>query len=165
MSLQQNRRLFVQWLKSLIKPAWAPTLVFQIHVIASFSFLDIYHAYPRFDIPMHFFGGVAMAYFLKKAFVSGSVIITGRGPNRLIQNLLTFTSTCTVAVFWEFAEFVLTWALSSPLQGSLADTMKDLFFGLTGSLCYIAAVSHPFHMTSGLLTWGALDRTTLTPEE
>lgn len=164
MSSQQNRRLFVQWVKSLIKPAWAPSVVFVIHAVA-FSFFQIYEAYPRFDIPEHFFGGVAMAYFLSKAFVSGSVIITGRGRNRLTQNLLTFTSTCTVAVFWEFAEFVLTWALSVPLQGDLADTMKDLFFGATGSLCYIAAVSLPIHMTSRLLTWGELDRTTLTPEE
>ena len=86
---------------------------------------------------MHFFGGLAMAYFLDKAFVNASVASTGAPPNRLVESLLVFTSTCTVAVFWEFAEFVMTWALSIDLQGELADTMKDLFFGMTGSVFYI----------------------------
>jgi hypothetical protein len=164
MRTQRNRKLFLQWVKSLIKPAWAPSLVFVIHVIA-YSVFRLYDTHPLFDIPMHFFGGLAMAYFLDKAFVNGSLVSAGVPPNRLIQSLLVFTSTCTVAVFWEFAEFVLTWVLSTDLQGPSADTMKDLFFGMIGSLFFIAAVSLRIRTASRVLNWGELNRVTLRPEE
>jgi len=88
----------------------------------------------------------------------------GAPPNRLIESLLVFTSTCTVAVFWEFAEFGFSWALSTDLQGSLDDTMRDLFFGMAGSLFFIAAVS-PILTASRLLNWSELNRVTLRPEE
>src|SRR5918994_6731927 len=120
---QWKQKLFLQWFKSLMKPAWAPSFVFVIHVIA-LNF-QLYKTYPPIDIPMHFFGGVSMAYFLDKAFVAASLITTGARPNRVFESLLTVTATCTVAVFWEFVEFVLSWALSIDLQGSLADTTKD----------------------------------------
>jgi len=114
---------------------------------------------------MHFFGGLAMAYFLDKASVNASVMFAGASPNRLIESLLVFTSTCTVAVFWEFGEFVLSWSLSVNLQDGLADTMKDLFFGMTGSVFYVAAVSLSLQTASRLLNWGELNRGILNPEE
>ena len=141
-AVQRNRNLFLQWLISLVKPAWAPLFVFMIHLIA-LNF-QLYKTYPPIDIPMHFFGGISMAYFLDKAFVAASLITVGAPPNRLLESLLIVTATCTVAVFWEFVEFVLSWALSTDLQGSLADTTKDLFFGITGSLCFTAAVKPSF---------------------
>ncbi|HZM91621.1 MAG TPA: hypothetical protein VFF31_34185 [Blastocatellia bacterium] len=162
MRSQRNREVFLQWVKSLKKPALAPSLVFTIHVIA-YSVFHLYETHPLFDIP-HFFGGFAMAYFLDKAFVNASVMSTGAAPNRLVESLLVFTSTCTVAVFWEFAEFIMTWALSTDLQGDLADTMKDLFFGMTGSVFYIAAVSLSTQMASRILNWVELIRVTLKPE-
>jgi hypothetical protein len=161
---QRNRKVFLQWVKSLTKPAWAPSLVFAIHVIA-YSVFHLYETHPLFDIPMHFFGGLAMAYFLDKASVNASVMFAGAPPNRLIESLLVFTSTCTVAVFWEFGEFVLSWSLSVNLQDGLADTMKDLFFGMTGSVFYVAAVSLSLQTASRLLNWGELNRVILNPEE
>jgi len=122
----------IRWIKSLKKPAWAPSLVFVIHLIA-YTVFDLYETYPLFDIPMHFVGGLAMAYFLDQAFVN-ACLISGEPYNRLIRILLVFTSTCTIAVFWEFQEFVLSWVLSTKLQGDLADTMKDLLFGMSGSV-------------------------------
>ena len=59
----------------------------------------------------------------------------------------------------------MTWALSTDLQGELADTMKDLFFGMTGSVFYITAVSLSIQTASRLLNWGELIRVTLKPEE
>ena len=146
-----------------MKPAWAPSFVFVIHVIA-FSF-ELYKPYPAFDIPMHFFGGVSMAYFLDKAFVAASVMIIGAPHNRLFESLLIFTTTCTVAVFWEFVEFVLSWALSTDLQGTLADTIKDLLFGMTGSLIFTVAVNFPIYTASRLVKWGELHRAPLGREE
>jgi hypothetical protein len=160
--MRVQRKLFLQWVKSLTKPAWAPLLMVVIHVIA-LCFFQLYETYPLFDVPMHFFGGLAMAYFLDKAFVNASLISAGAPPNRLIERLLVFSSTCTVAVFWEFAEFGFNWALSTDLPDS-ADTMKDLFFGMAGSLCFIAAVN-PIHTVSRLLNWGELNRVTLRPDD
>jgi hypothetical protein len=36
----------------------------------------------------------------------------------------------------ELAEFALSWSLSANLQGGLATTMRDLFFGFAGSLLF-----------------------------
>jgi hypothetical protein len=160
---QWNRKVFFQWLRSLIKPAWAPLFVFMIHVTA--LGLQLYKTYPPIDIPMHFFGGVSMAYFLDKAFFAASLITTGAPPNRLLESLLIVTSTCTVAVLWEFIEFLLSWALSTDLQGSLADTTKDLFFGITGSLFFTAAVNLRISTASRLLKWGELHPATPRGEE
>ena len=162
-AVQWNRNLFLQWLRSLIKPAWAPLFVFMIHVIA-LSF-HLYKTYPPIDIPMHFFGGVSMAYFLGKAFVAASLITTDAPPNRLLESLLIITATCTVAVIWEFVEFVLSWALSIDLQGSLADTTKDLFFGITGSIFFTTAVNLRIYTASRLLKWGELHPAPLRGEE
>jgi hypothetical protein len=136
---QANRKLFLQWLRSVIKPTWAPLVVFMIHLIALSS--QLYKTYPPIDIPMHFFGGISMAYFLSKAFVAASLIASGAHPNRLLESVLIVTATSTVAVFWEFFEFVLSWALATDLQGSLADTTKDLFLGMSGSLLFTATVN------------------------
>jgi hypothetical protein len=146
-----------------MKPSWAPSFVFMIHVMA-LSF-QLYRTYPPIDIPMHFFGGVAMSYFLAKAYVAASLITTGAPPNRLLESLLIVTATCTVAVCWEFVEFVLSWALSTDLQGSLADTIGDLFFGITGSLCFTAAVNLPIYTNARLLKWGELHRAPPRPAE
>ncbi len=95
-----------------------------------------------------------MAYFLRKAFVAASLITTGAPPNRLLESLLIFTATCIVAVFWELIEFVLSWALSTDLQGSLADTTKDLLLGMIGGLCFTAAVNLRTCTASRLLRQG-----------
>ena len=142
---QPSQNLLSKWLRSLITPTWAPLSVLIFHLIA-LSF-QLYETYPTIDIPMHFFGGFSMAYFLRKAFVAASLITTGAPPNRLLENVLIVTATCTVAVFWEFFEFVLSWALSTDLQGSLANTIKDLFFGLTGSL-FFTVTANPIPTTA-----------------
>jgi hypothetical protein len=135
----QRSREFLEWARSLTKPALVPLIVFVIHVIAH-AFLRVYQIYPLFDIPMHICGGLAIAYFLDTAYVNSSAM-SGIPANWLIRTLLVFTSTCTVAVFWEFAEFILAWMASKDFQPGLADTMKDLFFGIMGSVFYIVGVS------------------------
>jgi hypothetical protein len=162
MTAQQNRNLFLHWTKSLGTPAWAPSLVFVVYVVA-LSFSQVYQKYPFLDIPTHFFGGLAMAYFLDKAFINPLLLSHGVSPNRVLKNVLIFTSTCSVAVFWELAEFALSSLLSIDFQGGLADTMKDLFFGMSGGLFYVAAVGRTC-IASRLLDRGAVNRL-LRPEE
>jgi hypothetical protein len=105
-----------------------------------------------------------MAYFLDRAYVSALLVTASTLPSRLVKNLLIFTSTCTVAVFWEFGEFLLSWALSANFQGDLPDTMKDLFFGMTGSVFYIAAARVSIQLTPRMLAWYQFNRVTIEPE-
>lgn len=87
----------------------------------------MYETHPLFDIPMHFFDGLAMAYFLDKASVKASVMFAGASPNRRIESLLVFTSTCTVAVSWEFGEFVLSWVLAPTNGGEKITNVSGRF--------------------------------------
>ena len=50
-------------LASLRSAAWAPIFVLVLHIIATRGF-NAYHKLPWLDLPFHFFGGVAIAYFL-----------------------------------------------------------------------------------------------------
>lgn len=143
---QRNRKLFLQWLRSLIRPTWAPLFVLMIHLIA-LSF-QLYGTYPNVDIPMHFFGGVSMAYFLKEVFLATSLMTAGALPNRLLESVLIVTATCTVAVFWEFFEFVLSWVIATDLQGSSPNTTKDLFFGMAGGVFFTATVNFRLYTAS-----------------
>jgi hypothetical protein len=122
-------------IKSLGEAAWAPLSVFGVHVIAFVS--NTYHHLPDFDIPMHFLGGVVIAFYFHRT-VSNMLLENLINPYRTIAHrLFVFTCTCTVAVFWEFAEFVLDLWFGSRFVGGLDDTMGDLFWGVLGGLLFI----------------------------
>jgi hypothetical protein len=136
-NLRRKRVVLFNWIKSLGKPALAPLLLFGIHVLALTSGAYRHIRGIEVDEPMHFFGGMAMAYFIHRALLSASEwrIL---GPYHWISHrLLVFTGTCTIAVFWEFAEFVLDWRFRARFQSGVSDTMIDLFFGLLGALFLI----------------------------
>jgi hypothetical protein len=92
---------------------------------------------PKYDTLMHFVGGAAMAFFLHRAFLSGSQLGLLAPHHRTTHRLLVFTGTCTMAVFWEFAEFFFDWRFGARLQSGVGDTMADLFFGLAGTLLVV----------------------------
>lgn len=123
--------------KMLESGGWAPILVFAVHLIANQIF-DVYSARPNLDIPMHFAGGVAMAYF-----ISGCVRAMPRPPGRnsraiVLEALLIVSLTTTAAVVWEFCEFAIDTATGSKIQVSLANTMQDLALGMTGAVVVMA---------------------------
>lgn len=116
---------------------WAPVLVFAVHVVADQIF-DAYGARPRLDIPMHFAGGVAMAYF-----ISSGVRALTQPPGRsrraiVLEALLVISVTTTVAVVWEFVEFAIDATTGSNIQVSLANTMQDLALGMAGAAAVVA---------------------------
>jgi hypothetical protein len=85
--------------------AWAPSLVFLLHVILDQT-LDIYTRFPLFDIPMHFAGGVTIAFFFHRASINASQFGI-LGPFHPVTHvILVFSLVCAAAVFWEFAEFI-----------------------------------------------------------
>jgi hypothetical protein len=111
--------------------AWAPLFVLIGHSI----FARIFGHEPYVDPVMHFSGGVAAAYFLRK--------LSALGPEALgvltedARDLLSFGLTCSAALFWEIIEFSSDKFLGTNVQTSNANTMRDLILGVVGALVFL----------------------------
>jgi len=117
----------VRWLlRLLISPGWAPLGVVIIHLaLAEFGLTN------RFDHLLHFLGGASIAYFLH-GFIALLPCQGGIIP-KWAHYLLAFTSACTIAVFWELAEFASDRYMGTTIQQSLSETVLDLVFGVLGA--------------------------------
>lgn len=116
---------------------WAPFTVFVIHVISGKVF-NLYELWPEYDVPMHFAGGFAFAFFVSRLFQELPRGMVQRSRSVVLELLLIGSFTVTAAVFWEFFEFTLDQILKSNIQVSLQNTMKDLAMGVLGSITLIA---------------------------
>lgn len=125
---------FLSWsLEAVRRGGWPAIAVFTLHVIAS-RFLHAYLRFPSLDIPMHFLGGAAIAYFFHRASLaaSGHGIL---GPShRGTHSVLVFALTSTAAVFWEFAEFLSDRFFGTHAQLGLEDTLGDMLLGICGGI-------------------------------
>lgn len=108
-----------------------PAIVFLAHLVAV-KVLDLYSMFPNVDIPFHYMGGLSIAYtsarilsYLESEKITATL-------NRIIFMVLLLALTATVAVFWEFAEFISDQFLATHLQPSIANTMQDQFLGILG---------------------------------
>jgi hypothetical protein len=145
MSMRPDRTALLNWTKNTVREAaWGPLLVFGIHVMA-LSMFNTFKPFPYYDVPMHFVGGAVMAFFFHRASINASLLgITG--PYQAIMHrLLVFTSTCTVAVFWEFGEFLFDSYFGIQTQGGLADTMADLFWSTVGAVSLVVLIATFVH--------------------
>jgi len=115
---------------------WAPFTVFVIHVISAKVF-NLYELWPEFDVPMHFAGGFAFAFFVSQLFQELPRGLVQRSRSVVLELLLIGSLTVTAAVFWEFFEFTLDQIFKSNIQISLQNTMKDLAMGIIGSMAFI----------------------------
>ena len=84
---------------------------------------------------MHFTGGVAAAFFFwrsaercQRYLGNLSVIVLG---------LLAFGLATFAAVAWEFGEFLLDAYQGTSIQRGLANTMRDLFLGVSGAVLFV----------------------------
>ena len=83
---------------------------------------------------MHFFGGVTIgfSYYLllkeiqKKAYFGKS--------HQFVFFIFTISLVALTVLIWEFGEFTLDFVYGGFRQKGLADTMADLFLGLSGSV-------------------------------
>ena len=84
---------------------------------------------------MHFLGGVAAAYF----FIRIPMLLPQffGAPTPATLYLLALGLTCTVALLWEFGEFLSDTLLGTRIQRSIGNTMRDLFNGMLGALLFI----------------------------
>src|SRR5918994_530257 len=128
------------WIENSLREAgWAPLLVFGIHVMALGAF-NAYERFPYVDLPMHFFGGVVTAFFFHRVSINASLLGITRPYQSSRHRLFVFTSTCTVALTWEFSEFITGWYSAGAEEG-LNDTIGDLFLGIVGCLAFIVLAS------------------------
>lgn len=103
-----------------------------IFMALALDFYIIYHV----DTFSHFLGGLTIAYCVyqiisllqKKSWL---VI-----EKNIIRVGIIVMSVTTVAVFWEFYEFISDQFFGTLMQPSLADTMKDLCIGMVGALVF-----------------------------
>jgi hypothetical protein len=133
-------RPYGAWVLGTLRDAgWAPALVFALHVVASRGF-HVYDRFPLFDVPMHFLGGAAMAYFFHTAALNGARLRVLGPYQRLSHLALVFAWVCTVAVCWEFAEWITDHYFGTHAQmGDLDDTLKDILVGMVGGSVLLAA--------------------------
>jgi len=115
---------------------WAPILVFSIHVIASRG-LDAYRLFPPTDIPMHFAGGAAIAFFISGCFRALPRDAVRSSRLIVLEGILVGSLATTAAVVWEFAEFTIDRLVGTNIQVSLQNTMQDLGLGMLGALVVV----------------------------
>jgi hypothetical protein len=123
---------------------WAPLLVFTTHVFID-RVLNAYDWWPPIDIPMHFSGGLAIAFFISRCFQTLPRQAVPKSRLVVLELLLAGSLTATVAVFWEFAEFSLDQIFGTNVQVSLANTMKDMAMGISGALVFIMVRAAQLH--------------------
>ena len=119
------------------RAAWAPLLVFAIHLFLSRGF-DAYRERPWLDIPMHLAGGVAIAFCLCVTLrvLQEHELVERTGPR--IRFILVLALTGCAALFWEFAEFTTDQLGLTRAQAGLEDTLLDMLLGLVGGFMFLA---------------------------
>lgn len=119
---------------------WAPVAVFVLHVVSS-RVVNVYGAFPAWDLPMHVAGGVAIAHFAVRclrAVPAPYLAPPVRGP---LVAATGWALTATAALFWEFAEWFADRYLGTHSQGGLNDTLLDMALGVAGGSLYLLLAS------------------------
>jgi hypothetical protein len=126
---------------------WVPLFVFTMHLFLS-RVVHAYDIWPTTDIPMHFSGGMAIAFFISRCFqlLPREVATIKRSRIVLLEILLMISLTATAAVFWEYAEFTIDQVFGTNIQISLANTMQDLAMGISGAFVFSFIRSRQLHV-------------------
>jgi hypothetical protein len=136
------KRILLKWINALGKASAGPLLVFGIHLLALHVFAT-YYFFPNFDIPMHFLGGLAIAFFFDRALTSASLLRIIEPCHVVHRRILVFCGTCIVAISWEYSEILkyLSFWIQEP--AGLEDSLEDLFFGASGAIFCILNSQFP----------------------
>jgi hypothetical protein len=124
------------WKLFVVGGGWAPVLVLAAHMFLS-RVVHAYQAWPPLDVPVHFSGGVAIAYLVSRCFLALPRHSSQQGRLAILELLLIASITGTTAVFWEFAEFGSDQLFGTNVQVGLANTMKDLSMGMLGAVVFM----------------------------
>ncbi len=108
-----------------------------IFCFAVFFYLSgIYTRFSSLDIPLHFLGGISIAYvavlFLREFEKMDFIKI----KNSFLLIFIITSFVCLVAIFWELWEYFAGHILQINFfaGGNLADTLFDLFLGFSGGI-------------------------------
>lgn len=122
---------------ALLRYGWFPVAVFLVHEFCS-HVLDAYVRWPAVDVPLHFLGGLSIAYFLAGSLRSFAGRDLVRMPDPILRWFFVLALACTTAVFWEFAEWTSDRFFGTNCQmNDLGDTLSDLLMGLFGALFFL----------------------------
>ena len=111
---------------------WAPLAVVVFQAVAMRFHLRTFDELP------HVLGGLAIAYFSYRCLVILAPYIGEL--TRLARYLFAFALGCTMALFWEIAEFCADTFLGTHIQTSLRETMLDLVFGVMGMIACLLTI-------------------------
>jgi hypothetical protein len=116
------------WVRGLLRDvAWPGVVVLVAHAI----FGEVFGHEPYVDPAMHFLGGVAAAYFFSRLGPYVPSVFGGLHPGT--RRALAFSATTTVAVVWEFGEFISDVYLGTRTHTSIASTLRDILNGMLGA--------------------------------
>lgn len=127
-------------LRFLFDVSRLPVLIFSVHSVLSLGF-NAYDKLSWMDVAMHLVGGIVIAHFFDRALEFShkeDLTSVARHTDRM---LMIFGLVAVAVVFWEFGEFLADAFFNAGAQRSIANTMKDQFFGLLGGALYLAARS------------------------
>lgn len=128
-----------RWIcRAVLAAGWAPALVFLAHLLAAGD-MNAYGHFPELDIPMHFFGGVAIGFFFWRALAIGEAESMLGYLSEFGRSLFTLALVCSAAVGWEFLEWSSDAVGFSHAQGGLADTLLDMLLGIAGGGAFLVA--------------------------
>lgn len=119
-------------ISNLLKSFWFAEIVLAVHLVL-FNTTRVYWEYPDIDIFFHVLGGFSAAHgflnWLKHSETKKFVKLN----STLAKLIVVLSLVTTVAVVWEFHEFVLQHYTGIEMQPSIADTMADLLLGMIGA--------------------------------
>lgn len=123
----------------LLRAGWAPVLVVVLHGLFARA-TNVYDTFSFSDMPMHFFGGMAIAYFLSSCFQAIPAGAISRDWRPVMEFITVTGMTATVAVLWEFVEYFSDEWFGTIALGNIYDTLQDLALGLAGALTWMTIV-------------------------
>jgi len=121
--------------------------VFAVHCVANAA--GMYESHPPIDIPMHFAGGFAIAYFFSGATREFSRAGLMQNPVGVLRFVFLLALTMAVTVLWEFAEWTLDAIRGGhEIQVSIDNIMLDQLMGTLGGLTYLISSAIVFRKSS-----------------
>ena len=119
----------------VLRAIWAPVLVFSVHMVL-WQGTDLYLDFPYIDIPLHLFGGLAIAYFFAGCLDVGAERQWVDPVRGLVRVLLLIGLSSVAGVVWEYGEMAVYRTIHVNLQISITDTLVDILVGMVGGGLY-----------------------------
>jgi hypothetical protein len=123
-------------LASLRAAAWVPLCFLVFHQLVA-NVLRVQRMIPWIDMPMHFFGGAAIAYFFRVSLRRPEASAVLGELNDFGRFLFALCCIGATTALWEFAEWITDALGWTGAQVSLADTLLDMALGIAGGLCLL----------------------------